>query len=227
MRLLHRMFTTLLKMRLSLGGGGATSSERKGTLRGDSVRAVACAHRRYPPVSAAVAILLLAMGVSLFLGSWAGASAVSSARMSIDVDPATPGIQNVITYPAGTELIQVDVAIQDADKIGAFEFEMFFSNVLLEFRGWSAGPFLGSTGREVTCHQIISENSLRLGCTTTGPAPPEGPSGDGVLARLEFAPRFVGGSCLLLLLVETAAVFGDPLPTTSQGGCLTIAPNPK
>jgi hypothetical protein len=153
-----------------------------------------------------------------------GTRAGGPALMALDMDPSTPGVQNTATYPEGTEQIAVDVVVQNADAIGAFEFWIAYNPLYLQFLGWSLGPFLTSTGRVATCHQIITENTIRLGCTTTGPTP-EGPSGDGVLATLFFKPRFGGETCISMLLVETAEVFGHALPTVGQGGCITIIPS--
>ena len=145
--------------------------------------------------------------------------------IALDVDPATPGIQTSASYPEGTDPIEVDVVVQDAVAIGAFEFELAFDLIWLDFTGWSLGPFLGSTGRVVTCHQILTENTIRIGCTTTGAGPPDGPSGSGVLVTLRFRPKFGGRTCLPMLLVETATVLGDPLPTSGQSACVTINPD--
>ena len=146
------------------------------------------------------------------------------ALMALDMDPATPGIQATAQYAEGTEQIAIDVVVQNAQAIGAFEFWVAFNPLYLQFLGWNLGPFLTSTGRIATCHPLITENTLRIGCTTTGPTP-EGPSGDGVLATLYFKPRFGGETCLSMLLVETAEVFGHALPTVGQSGCVTIIPS--
>jgi len=171
---------------------------------------------------ATAAALLLAAGVGLFLVVAAGTAFAAGTLIAIDADPYTPGIQNTMTYPEGTDPIEIDVVVQNATNIGAFEFQLSFDNVSLEYIGWALGPFLGSTGRVVTCQQIITENTIRIGCTTTGPPPPDGPSGDGVLVKIGFHPKFPGTTCLPVMLVETAEIFGHPIPTSGQSGCVTI-----
>lgn len=152
------------------------------------------------------------------------AQAVVTATISLDMDPATPGVQDTVSYNEGVGQIDIDVYVEDATAIGAFEFWLAFDYTMLEYLGWTTGPFLGSTGRPVTCHRIITENTIRIGCTTNGPTP-DGPSGDGVLGTLHFRPRFGGETCISMLLVETAEVFGHAIPTIGFGGCSTLVPN--
>jgi len=182
-------------------------------------------HRRSPPLP-----LVAVAALAALLGAWCGGSraygpaqAAGSAQIVLDFDPATPGVQAQATVPYGTDPIQVDVVILNANNIGAFEFYLAYDSVSLAFDGWTLGPFLGSTGRPVSCFPIISENTVRIGCTTTG-LEPDGPSGDGVLVHLFFHARFTGQTCMSMLLVETAEILGHPLPTTGAGGCVTIPP---
>jgi len=182
-------------------------------------------HRRSPPY---LVVLALGMFVAV-VGAWCAggvarpAAGAGSAQILLDFDPAAPGVQAQATVPYGTDPVQVDVVVLNADNIGAFEFYLAYDNVSLAFDSWTLGPFLGSTGRPVSCFPIISENTIRIGCTTTG-IEPAGPSGDGVLVHLFFHPRFSGQTCMSMLLVETAEILGHPLPTTGAGGCVTIPP---
>lgn len=152
-------------------------------------------------------------------------SAATQATIALDFDVVTPGIQSQADVPFGATAVPVDVVVLNADKVGAFEFVLNFTVLTLHFASWTEGPFLGSTGRVTQCHQLLTENSVRIGCTTKGPPPPEGASGDGLLATLFFHPQVATEICLPLVLVETALVFGDPLPTEAQSGCITfVAP---
>lgn len=173
-------------------------------------------------------ISLIALGIALCVLLAVHATPrdaqAAAAVIALDMDPSTPGIQNTATYPAGAESIQVDAVVVNANAIGAWEFYLSYDITALEFLYWSQGPFLASTGRPTQCFQVITENTLRLGCTSTGIEPP-GPSGEGVIASMYFRPRFSGGTCFSMLLVETAEVLGHALPTTSQTGCLIITPN--
>lgn len=170
-----------------------------------------------------MAALLAALSLASTLS--AGTSeAAGPAIISIDADPATPGIQPTAAFPEGTDPIVIDVVVQNAESIGAFEFYLSFDVIWLEYLGWNPGPFLGSTGRPISCVQVITENTLRLGCTSYGILP-EGPSGDGVIAKLFFRPRITGETCFRMLLVETAEELGHALPTISQSGCVTTIPH--
>ncbi len=174
-----------------------------------------------------VALVVLALSASMLVVVHRAddrAEAAGGAVIALDMDPATPGIQNTANYPAGIGVIQVDAVVVNANAIGAWEFYLSFDVTALEFLYWGPGPFLMSTGRPVTCFQVITENTLRLGCTSTG-FTPDGPSGDGVIAHMYFRPRFAGGTCFSMLLVETAEVLGHALPTTSQTGCLIVVPH--
>ena len=177
---------------------------------------------------ARVAMLLSAMlVVSLIFAALASrhtSEAAGSAIIALDMDPSTPGIQASASYPEGAASIQVDAVVVNANAIGAWEFYLSFDVTMLEYLYWTPGPFLGSTGRPTQCFQVVTENTLRLGCTSTG-ITPDGPSGDGVIASMFFRPKFPGGTCFSMLLVETAEVLGHPLPTTSQTGCVIINRN--
>lgn len=177
------------------------------------------------PLRLALVLPMIAFAVGAEARTPDAARAAPVATISLDMDPATPGVQSSVSYNEGVDQIAVDVYVQDATAIGAFEFWVSFDVTMLEYLGWSTGPFLGSTGRPVTCQKIITENTVRIGCNTSGPPPPDGPSGEGVLGTLFFRPRFGGESCISMLLVETAEVFGHPIPTVGRGGCTTLVPN--
>lgn len=148
------------------------------------------------------------------------------ATIAVDTDPGTPGIQTNTNYPTGLSEIDIDIVVLNADKAGAFEFLLYYDGAMLEFLGWTLGPFITSTGRFATCDQIITDNTVRIGCATSGPPPPDGASGDGILAHLRFRPLQQGTVCISTLLVETAEVFGHPLPTIGQSGCVHFVGTP-
>ncbi len=177
-------------------------------------------HVRRMAVLLAVAITVVVAGVSVMLSR---SEASTVATIAFDMDPSTPGIQTSVAYPQTVTDIYVDVVVQNADAvgIGAFEFEVVIP-FGLHYVDSTVGPFLGSTGRTVTCQQIpaIPEGRVRIGCVTTG-LEPAGPSGDGVLATLHFQPVLRLDACLYFILVETADVGGSPLLTTSQNGCFS------
>jgi hypothetical protein len=136
---------------------------------------------------------------------------LGSALIALDLDPLTPGIQGTAIFPSMPAVIQMDVVVQNANMIGAFEFELQFDSLALAFQAYAVGPFLGLTGRPVTCQDVITEHTIRIGCNTAAPPPPIGASGDGVLASLYFLPLRSGDICTAFRLVETAEIFGHPL----------------
>lgn len=169
-------------------------------------------------------LVLLALASAWVVFTPPTASAQDVAIIALDMDPAAAGVQSVVSLPEGGVDMPIDVVVQGANAIGAFEFWLTFNPLYVTYQGWTLGPFLESTGRVATCQELRTETTVRIGCSTAGPPPPEGPSGDGVLGTLLFKSRFPGPTCITLILVETAEVFGDQLPTVEQSGCLTVVP---
>lgn len=145
--------------------------------------------------------------------------------IAVDADVAVAGIQPSADYPAYASAVSVDIVVRDAAPSGAFEFDLLFDPAEMQFLGWTEGAFLGGTGRATSCYAIEHEMDLRVGCSSDGPPPPAGASGDGVLATLRFRPKGAGESCLTLLLVETASVDGEPIPTSREDGCVVFSPD--
>ncbi len=180
--------------------------------------------RRFRASIGIVAMVLIGLAVARGTQSAqpsAAQAAPTAATISIDADPAQPGIQENASQPLTATLVSVDVVVQNANQIGAFEFQFLFDSSSLAFDSYTLGSFLAGTNRVASCQIIPSEHTIRLGCNTTGPIS-AGASGDGVLATLRFKPLAAGPSCMQLGLVETATVNGDPLPTTSRDACMTI-----
>ncbi len=149
----------------------------------------------------------------------AGAGA---AVISVDANRVDPGPQ-ATGFAAVTEAeIAVDIDIQNADAIGAWESEVLYDPSYLVFLRWSPGAFLGSTGRSTSCQQVIQATTIHVGCGTPGTPSPPGPSGDGLLATVYFRPKAVGQTCLLMTDAATSDVLGNSLLTTGADACLTI-----
>jgi hypothetical protein len=117
--------------------------------------------------------------------------------------------------------VRIDVTIAGAPPVGAFEFELHFDRQYLQYVRWTHGPFIGATSRPVSCHEIITDSTVRGGCNTSG-ATPAGAAGDGVLASVFMRPIAPGPTCSILLLYAIADVPGNALPAAKQDGCLTI-----
>jgi hypothetical protein len=175
--------------------------------------------RRLVFFTLAAAALVAAALVSA--GVLRNAESATTPTIALDMDPSTPGIQSNATYSTSTDPIAIDVVVLDAQETGAFEFIFAYDALFIEFIGYNIGPWLGSTGRTLTCRDIITENTVRIGCNTSLADPP-GPSGDGLLATLFFRPKIGGDPCLTLLLVETASVLGEAIITQPRSGCLLL-----
>ena len=174
-----------------------------------------------------VLIALLAAGVGVLPASMSPSSAVAqapTALITLDADVATAGTQANATYPSFTPSVSIDVTIATPFSTGAFEVDVLFDSAQVDFLGWQEGAFLASSGRSTTCSALEHEHDVRIGCTSSGAAPP-GPAGSGVLATFDVRPRFAGESCFLLILVETADVAGNPLPTSAQHACVQFDPD--
>src|SRR5438874_4302296 len=133
--------------------------------------------------------------------------ATGGATTGVDADAATSGRQADGVVLVSSPEIAIDVDIENAMALGAFEVQALYDPAYLVFLRWSTGPFLGSTGRAGSCQQNIAQTTIDVGCGTVGPESP--PSGDGVLIRLYFRPKVQGTTCLLLLKVEASDVLGN------------------
>ena len=171
-------------------------------------------HPHTPPTGVALAVCLRALQFTLIVAAAIALVAAFTteqteaggpALMALDMDPATPGIQDHAQYPEGTQQIAIDVVVQNAQAIGAFEFWLSYNPLYLQFLGWNLGPFLTSTGRIPTCHPLITENTIRIGCT-----PRHVPA---VVLAVDDLPRTRSGK--LAELAVTDAVNGREVRNTS------------
>jgi hypothetical protein len=123
----------------------------------------------------------------------------------------------------------VDVVIEGATDLGAFEFQFAFNTNFVKMSGYTIGPFLGSTTRPVVCQPpTINPGFFLLGCNTVGDDPP-GPNGDGVLATIDLFVQgnSFGETFLILQACQAANVLGDPIVDGAcKNGKLTVNPPP-
>ncbi|MEX1254345.1 MAG: hypothetical protein WEE64_08385 [Dehalococcoidia bacterium] len=179
-------------------------------------------------------LLLLAALLLVSAGRETSASSTPIMRLqpsSIEVDNA-PGTQ-----------FAVDVTIEKATNLGSFFVVVTFDQDFVEVVDYDLGPFLGSTGRAVTCQTVVIEPyRITVDCDTSG-ASPLGPNGPGVLASITFAVRGVSvgesffgwGACGASDIIGTQIVNGNctgaelfviPPPTPSPTSTLTPTPTP-
>jgi hypothetical protein len=122
--------------------------------------------------------------------------------------------------------------------LGAYEFTLTVDPALLSYADFANGPFLGSTGRSVTCLPPWFGNIpgvIRFGCITSGPPAPSGtngPTGSGLLATVYLATSCAGSTAILLestlgtpLGSEIPAVTEDASATVDASPCPTPAPD--
>jgi len=94
------------------------------------------------------------------------------------------------------ETITIPIVIDGVTNLGAFDVQVSFDPAILKAEKVEAGPFLGSSGRQVNCpHVSADKGSVRLTCVTLG-ATPAGPNGTGVLATVVIKPVAAGTSPL-------------------------------
>ena len=81
------------------------------------------------------------------------------------ISPATQSVT------AGSEVV-VDIMVDDVTSLAAYEFELSFHANVLSFTSVTKGPFLGSTGRSVTClPPLLDVGKVRFACVTLNRSP--------------------------------------------------------
>jgi hypothetical protein len=139
----------------------------------------------------------------------------------------------------------LDVYLDGVTNLGAFEFDLTYDPAFVTLASHSLGPFLGSSGRLVSCPTAVTQPGLlNFGCNTQGPAPP-GPNVGGVIATVSFVTKgAIGETSLRLSSCQAADIFGvaifndtckdaklrvngpSPTPTATATSTPTITPTP-
>jgi Cohesin domain len=145
---------------------------------------------------------LLATGLLLAVVAHAprGTSAAEGTTVGL-----LPGSQNVQLG----DTVSIDVAVEDATGLAAFEFRVTYDPSVLKLNGITRTDFLASTGRPVTCPPIDEEAAKKItdawfGCATlnTTAGPPV--SGSGVLAHISFSAVGPGLTYLTFVKLQLA-----------------------
>ncbi len=166
--------------------------------------------------------LLGLLALAGMLSVWHARPAPSATLAVMRLDPDS----FKVTGGAGTPFT-VNVLVDGVTNLGAFEFVIQFDPSFVKLGGIRTGPFLGSSGRTVSCAQrAVGLGAIAFRCNTTGPLP-AGPAGSGVVASLDFFVQgfAFGQTSLLLTSCQTTDVLGNAIPLT---GCLhsNLAINP-
>ena len=123
------------------------------------------------------------------------------------------------------ETFSIDVLIDDVTNLGGFEFQLNFDETIANLE-IQVGPFLGSSGAQVNCINIVNLGIATLGCVKFGGPP--GPSGSGVVAVLNFRLKlpFAGIGQLFLQACNAADPDGNPIPLNGCKNGSFVVPTP-
>jgi hypothetical protein len=181
----------------------------------------------------AIALLLVAIGLSLVFGLLDGLTRHYGHGLAQGEPTCGTGTTTVCVLPVSQiadtgATFTAEVVADNVSNLGAYQFTLSFDPGVISFVGATTTSFLGSTGRDVTCSgPWASGGSVSISCVTTsppstGPPGPDGPDGSGALVSLEFSGLMPGDSPLTLSDVILADIRGNPIPSTTQDGSVTI-----
>jgi hypothetical protein len=153
------------------------------------------------------ALGLLSVGLLIATVSLAGASRDTSAAQGATIG-LLPASQNVQLGRSFT----VDVVVENATNIAAFEFRIKYDPKVLKLEGVSETDFLASTGRSVVCPPPAAAEETTdawLGCATTNinSGPPV--NGSGILAHIKFSAKGPGLTYLTFVKYELSGDMSD------------------
>ncbi|MCH8948972.1 MAG: hypothetical protein IIB87_01180, partial [Chloroflexi bacterium] len=170
-------------------------------------------------VGATLAAFILLLGMATLAPSTAGAQEPTPTPIPSTVVRVDPPTQNVT---AGTDVV-IDIVVDYATNLAAYEFEIQYNPSILTFVSVTNSSFLGSTGRTVIClPPQLGPDTVRYGCVTFAPPPPDGPTGSGVLATITFSTSCFGSTALAFTLAGLGDALGTGLPTQTQDGSATV-----
>ena len=181
----------------------------------------------------AIALLLLAAGLSLLFGLLDGVIRHSGHGLAQGEPTCATGTTTVCVLPASQTAdtgatFTAEVVAENVSNFGGYQLTLSFDPGIISFVGATTMPFLGTTGRDVSCQgPTVSGGSVSIICVTTspsstGPPGPNGPNGSGALISLEFSGLMPGNSPLGLSNVILADVTGHLIPSTTQNGSVTV-----
>ena len=133
-----------------------------------------------------------------------------------------PQVQTV-----STATVSVDIKISGAGSgpvpgsLAGYSFTLSWDQTILTLVSVNNGPFLGSTGRTVTCPAPTSTpGSVTFGCETSGAQP--GPNGSGILATVQFGVLGPGTTPVTLSGVTVTDTSGASFAMTTNDGTITV-----
>ena len=186
------------------------------------------------PIMRLLVLLVVGVTAAIFVGS--DGPALASHTQIFFTPQGRVNPEPIIVFLNGPAQ-GVDLRVKDvhnSNGLGSFEVTFKFDPGVATATLVQLGPFLGSTGRAVSCTTpTIAPGSVNISCNTLTNTP-NGPLGSGVLATVTFQPATIappcgfGFSCGLSTLVfnkhHLTDITGDvPLPHTALTGSLRVA----
>lgn len=145
--------------------------------------------------------------------------------LSVDLDPATAGVQSTLTVAPG-DSFNVAILINDVINLHGFEFDLDFGTVILA-TGVSSGGFLPVPAPLFLPPQLleadIASPDVNFGEIVIGNG---GASGNGSLASISFTASSVGIASLILNDVVLSAPFGSPIIGASLNNATVTVSTP-
>jgi hypothetical protein len=141
-----------------------------------------------------------------------------------DTPCATVAVHPPETFANVSSSFAVDVVINDAVDLGAFQFDLTYNSTCVNATGATLGPFLGSTGRGVAeVGPSFGSESVTYGAYSWGSS--AGPIGNGVLATVTFqAGSNECDSDLILQNVSVTDTSGSAQCYNAQDGIVHVTP---
>ncbi len=164
-----------------------------------------------------IGMLGLALGFAGFAGS--ARAQGNAAKLTVQAPSSDQPIKE------GGPDIEVNILASDVHNLAGFQFSLQYNGSVLKFVDVQEDPFLGSSGRQVTCPTKSGNNGLvQLICVTMSPpvsmGGKAGPDGSGKLAVVRFSPSGGGDSALDLSDVKLVSAeidqAGMPLEETAS-----------
>ena len=135
----------------------------------------------------------------------------------IRIEPVSVSVEQGTTFT-------VTVGIQQAQDLGAFQFNLEFDPAIVRVDDVSLGLLLGSTGRGTIILGPVVDNEpglVRYGAISVGSQP--GPGKDGTLAVITMRAQALGTTVLDLNHVYLSDTAGNAQTATLEDGTVTVA----
>ncbi len=165
--------------------------------------------------------------IALLVNAGAYAAPMASAGLPEAAALASPLIRfnpSSTTVAPGATFV-LDVLVDNATDLGAFEFTLSFNPAVVSLQSATLGSLLSSTGRTAVALPLVQHapGPYEFGGYTYAATRILGPNGTGTAARLTFQALAAGSSNLTFTAVQLTGTEWEPdpltvvIPTTSAG----------